>query len=94
MGALLEKIRQAVAGERYVIGAHANIRLRERFITSWQIIAGLAESRLLREKPDDLPHPVVEVEQHLPDGTPVKVVWGWIAHKRVAKLITVHYFDG
>jgi hypothetical protein len=90
---LFRKIKQAVHEERYLIGRHANERLRQRRIPAWQVISGVESGILLRERPDAKPNPVAEVEQRLPDGTPVKAVWAWIEAEGVAKLVTVHFFD-
>lgn len=90
---LLDRIRSAGCEDRFLIGLHANERLRERSIRAWQIVAGLENAKLLRERPEARPNPVVEVEQLLPDGTPVKAVWAWLPAAGVAKLVTVHFFD-
>ncbi len=66
---------------------------RDRGIALWQVIAGIPEAQLLIERPRSLPHPVAEYELILPDGTPVKAVWSYIAPLDVAKLVTVHFFD-
>jgi hypothetical protein len=87
---LLADIRRAVRDERFVVSDHADERLRERKIELWQIIAGVDNGKLLRERLDARPLPTVEIEQVLPDGTTVKAVWGWWAAGNVAKLITVH----
>lgn len=91
MGRLFNNIRNAVEGDRYVIGIHANQRLRERSIPAWQIIGGLSSGRLLLERPHDEPNPVVEVEQLLADGSKVKAVWSWLEADQAAKLVTVHF---
>lgn len=93
MARLFERIRQAVAEERYVIGIHADERLRERRIPAWQITGGLADAKLILERPKDKPHPSIEVEQMLADGTAVKVIWSWLGTDNAAKLVTVHFFD-
>ncbi|HEX4053943.1 MAG TPA: DUF4258 domain-containing protein [Tepidisphaeraceae bacterium] len=93
MGVLAENIRQAVRNERYVFGAHADERLRERRIAGWQILGGLDTAKILRERSDARPNPVAEFEQPLADGTSVKSVWAWISIERTAKLVTVHFFD-
>jgi hypothetical protein len=94
MAALFDRIRDAVGDDRYLVSLHASDRLEERSVTEWQVVSGLAESRLLRERPSDQPNPAVEVEQVLPDGTPIKVVWSWIETDQIAKLVTVHFYDG
>jgi hypothetical protein len=93
MGKLFDQIRAAVAGDRYVVGNHADERLRERGIVAWQVIDGFHMGRLLSERADDLPNPSVEVDQFLADGTPVKVVWSLIVAADTAKLVTVHFYD-
>ena len=93
LGALVDNIRDAVRGERYVFGAHADERLRERRILGWQVLAGLDGAQVVCERPDGQPNPVVEFEELLPDGTPFKAVWAWISSDRTAKLVTVHFYD-
>jgi hypothetical protein len=90
---LLETIRDHVAAGHYIIGQHAAERLDERGILEWQIVDGIEAGRLLSERPGDLPNPAVEVEQVLADGTKVKAVWSFIVRARLAKLVTVHFFD-
>lgn len=93
MGELFTKILQLVADEKYVVGEHASERLDERGIMEWQAVAGLAESKLLAERPSAQPNPAVEVRMTLPDGTEIKAVWSHLRNSGVAKLVTVHYFD-
>ena len=93
MGQLFQRIRKAVREERYVIGRHANERLRERRIPAWQVISGSEHGKLLVERPATSPNPIVEVQQTLADGTPIKAVWAWLSRSRLAKLVTVHFFD-
>lgn len=68
--------------------------MRDRRIVGWQVAAGLDAAKVVRERPSAGPNPVVEFEQILPDGTPIKVVWAWISTDRMAKLVTVHLVDG
>ena len=91
MGQLADNIRKAVRDNRYVIGDHADERLKERRIMDWQVIAGLEDARLLTEREDSLPNPTAEFEASLADGTPIKAVWAWISRLRMAKLVTVHF---
>lgn len=93
MGELFSRIRTAVAEGRYLVGEHAGERLDERGIPDWEVVVGVREGRVIRERPDDRPNASVEVEQLLPDGTSVLVVWSWLPRQRAAKLVTVHYFD-
>lgn len=90
---LFPRIKQAVGDERYVIGRHANERLRQRRIPAWQVISGVESGTLLRERSDARPNPVAEVQQQLADGTPIKAVWAWLEPEGVAKLVTVHFSD-
>ncbi len=59
----------------------------------WQIVAEVDHAKLLLERPDDHPYPAIELEQMLPDGTPVKVIWSYNEKRDRAKLVTVHFFD-
>jgi len=59
----------------------------------WQVVAGLADGKLMAERPDAIPNPAVEVRETLPDGTDIKVVWSYLRQSRVAKLVTAHFFD-
>src|SRR2546421_4155621 len=93
MGKLCDSIRRAVAEERYIIGQHANGRLRERRIPGWQIISGVESAKMLCERPRTKPNPVVEVSQQLADGTEVKVVWSWLSKSKIAKLVTIHFLS-
>ena len=91
MGKLVDNIRRAVREGRFVVSEHVNKRLRERKIVAWQVATGLEKSKLLLERSDGEPHPVVEFHEELADGTPIKAVWAWIPERKVAKLVTVHF---
>jgi hypothetical protein len=93
MGKLSDTIRRLVAEEKYVVGEHAVQRLEDRGILEWQAVFGLENGKLMLERPNDKPNPAVEVEERLPDGTKVKVVWSYLKRSGVAKLVTVHFFD-
>ena len=93
VGQLLDTIRQLVAEEKYVVGEHASERLEERGIMEWQAVAGLADGKLIAERPDAMPNPAVEVRASLPDGTEFKAVWSQLRQSGVAKLVTVHFFN-
>ena len=60
----------------------------------WQAVEGLEDSNLIRERPDAEPNPAIEVSELLPDGTDFKAVWSHLRQANVAKLVTVHFFDG
>jgi hypothetical protein len=93
MGRLFDAIRQLVAEEKYVVGAHASERLEERGIMEWQAVAALADGELIVERPRAKPNPTIEVRECLPDGTQFKAVWSQLRQSGVAKLVTVHFFD-
>lgn len=93
MADLLAQVRDAVAAGRYVISNHADDRLRERRIPAWQVEAGVGDAELVQARPDATPNPVVEVEQILADGTPIKAVWSILPYNHAAKLVTVHFLD-
>jgi hypothetical protein len=59
----------------------------------WQVVAGLADGQLIRERPRSQPNPVVEVREMLPEGTEVMAVWAYLAGSNAGKLVTVHFFD-
>jgi hypothetical protein len=59
----------------------------------WQVVAGLTNGVLLKERLDAQPNPFIEVSQILEDGTMVKAVWSYLGNSGFAKLVTVHYFD-
>ena len=83
-----------VAEERYIIGEHASERLEERGIMEWQVVAGVEDGELIAERLDSMPNPAVEVRESLPDGTEYKAVWSHLPQTGVAKLVTVHFFNG
>ncbi len=91
MDTLFETIRKLVQAGRYIVGQHAVERLEERRLLEWQIVAGLEHGRLVMERPEARPNPVIEVQQLLADGTVVKAVWAHLKSMDVAKLVTVHY---
>ncbi len=93
MGQLFNTIRSLVVAEKYVVGQHAAERLEERGIMEWQAVIGLEDGKLIAERPDAEPNPVVEVAESLPDGTGFKAVWSHLRRSGVAKLVTVHFFD-
>ena len=94
MGELFKTIRRLAAEARYVVGHHASERLEKRGIMEWQVVAGLDDGRLIVERPNAVPNPVVAVREQLPDGTEFKAVWSYVRANSVAKLVTIHFFDG
>ncbi len=89
-GKLFEQIRSAVANDRFFVAWHADERCEERGITAWQLVAGLEEAELVRERPRSKPNPSVVVRQILEDGNEVEVIWSWLGETRQAKLVTVY----
>jgi hypothetical protein len=94
VGKLFQTIRELVRQDRYIIGEHAAERLEERGIIEWDAVDGLEDGALLAERPNAKPNPAVEVGELLPDGTEFKAVWSHLRQANVAKLVTVHFFDG
>lgn len=86
-------IWEALAAGSFVFSDHADNMLAERGIPHWQIIQGMEQAEELGEYPQARPNPKAEFEILLPDGTPAKAVWSWLAISGVAKLVTVHFFD-
>lgn len=93
MGRLFNTIRQLVNADKYLVGLHAAERLESRGIMEWQVVAALADGKLILERPDAKPNPAVEVRERLPDGIEFKAVWCHLRDSGVAKLVTVHFFD-
>ena len=75
------------------MGQHASERLEGRGFLEWQVVAGLEDGELLTEHSEGKPNPTIEVIELLPDGTEFKAVWSYLSQSRVAKLVTVHFFD-
>ncbi len=94
MGTLFRRIQSLVERERYLVGLHASERLEERGILEWQVVAGLKDGELILERLDSRNNPVIEVRESLPDGTEFKAVWSYLNRNDIAKLVTVHFFDG
>ena len=93
MGQLFLTIQTLVRDGKYLIGLHASERLEQRGIMDWQAVAGLDHGTLIGEREHAVPNPSVEVREMLPDGTEFKAVWSFLRQSRVAKLVTVHFFD-
>ena len=54
MGKLFEQVfRSAVANDRFFVAWHANEECEERGITAWQLVAGLEEAELIRERAEE-----------------------------------------
>ena len=93
MGRLFEQIKRAVREDRFLVAWHADERCEERGVTDWQIVSGLREAELVRERTRSKPNPSVVVRQFLPDGSEVEVIWSWLASSDEAKLVTVYFRD-
>ena len=91
MGDLFEKIRAAVREDRFVVSWHADERCEERQVAAWQVVTGLEDAHLERERPASKPHPSIVVREELPDGTEVEVIWAWLAESRRAMVVTVFF---
>ncbi|HUY91668.1 MAG TPA: DUF4258 domain-containing protein [Pirellulales bacterium] len=88
---LVELIKLAVRDGQFVVSVHARQRLAERNVRLWQIESALDEAKIIEDRPDDEPNASIVVEELLPDGTQVTVVWSWLAVSRRAKLVTVYF---
>ena len=93
MGKLLEKIRAAVADDRFVVSWHADERCEEREISPWQLATGIDNATLVFERPQSKPNPSVVVHQSLADGSNVEAIWAWLGESNRAKLVTVYFRD-
>jgi hypothetical protein len=89
VGALFDTIRAAVQEDRHLLACHAD----ERGVSAWQLVAGLAEAELPRERRASRPNPSVVVGQVLPHSVEVEVVWAWLSESRRAKSATVFFRD-
>ena len=90
MGKLFDRIRSAVREDRFLVSWHADERSEEREVAVWQLVAGLEEATLERERPASKPHPSIVVREELADGTEVEVIWAWLPESRRAMLVTVY----
>ncbi len=91
MGKLFDNVREAVREGRYLVSWHADERAEEREVTAWQLVAGLDQATLVRERPRSKPNPSVVVRQLLIDGKDVEVIWSWLPQSRRAILVTVYF---
>jgi len=82
-----------VRNDRFLVGVHADEMCEERLIAAWQVVSGIENAELLRERPSSKPNPSVVVRQVLADGTQVEVVWAWLSQTDRAKLVTVYFPD-
>jgi hypothetical protein len=93
MGTLFSNIIKAIEANRFIVSNHADDRLRERMIELWTLTASVDDARLIVERPNDTPNPSIVLEQTLPDGTTIRVVWSYVDSRSVAVLVTVHFID-
>ena len=97
MEQLFDVIRQLVAwSQRNVISSASTppSGWKSAGIMEWQVVAGVEDGELIAERLDAMPNPAVEVRESLPDGTEYKAVWSHLPQTGVAKLVTVHFFNG
>jgi len=93
MGKILERIRWAVANDLFYVAWHADEKCEDRGITAWQLVAGLKEAELIRERPRSKPNPSVVVRQIREDGSEVEVIWSWLRETTQAELVTVYLVE-
>ena len=86
-----KQIIAAVRGGRWVASSHADDRLAERRIETWQVVEGFDDGETILVDPDAVPNPKILRRQRLPDGIEVVVVWSYDHAARVAKLVTVYF---
>lgn len=60
---------------------------------AWQVVAGMADARLITERRLARPNPIVEMRVPLPNGDECKVVWSLLRGENVAKLVTTYLLD-
>jgi hypothetical protein len=90
---LVELIKQAVREGHFLVSVHARQRLAERKVLLWQVETGLETGAVAEVRPDDEPNSSIVVEEVLPDGRPVTVIWSWLCTTNQAKLVTVYFRD-
>ena len=93
MSKLFDQIKRAVRHDCFLVGWHVDERFEERGVSNWQIVSGLEDAELVRERPRSKPNPSIVVRQTLPDGTEIEVIWSWLAKNSEAKLVTVYFRD-
>jgi hypothetical protein len=87
---LVEKIRDAISDDRFLVSRHASRRLRERGATAWQVIDATLMGRAHRIQVDAEPNPKVLFQLLLADGSEWTAVWSWLGHNKTAKLVPVY----
>ncbi len=90
-GRLFERIRLAVREDRFLVSRHADERAEERDVAVWQLVPGLEEVKLERERPASKPHASIVVREELADGTSVEAIWAWLPESHRAMLVTVYF---
>ena len=93
MSRLFDKIKAAVELERVLVSWHADDQCEHRKVAAWQIVAGVADAKLIQERPSSKPNPSVVLEQILADGSTVQAVWSWLEESERAKLVTVFFLE-
>lgn len=83
---------QFLAG-RFLVTRHARQRMAGRQIRLWQIEAGINNGKTIRIDEQAEPNPTVMLEQALPDGTSMHVVWAWLPTTQEALLVTAYVPD-
>jgi hypothetical protein len=87
------EIVAAIQEDRYLVSLHADERCEERGVTAWQLVAGIENATMLRERPRSKPNPSIVLEQQLADGSVVEAIWAWLAASGRAILVTVYFRD-
>ena len=93
VGKLLDQLVAAIRADHFVVSWHADERCEERGITAWQLVAGIGDAKLVRERPRSKPNPSVVLRQQLVDGSEAEAIWTWLADSGRAMLVTVYFRD-
>jgi hypothetical protein len=93
VGKLFDNLVAAIKSDRFIISWHADERCEDREVSPWQLVAGIEDAQLVRERPRSKPHPSVVLRQQLADGSEAEVIWAWLPDTGRAKLVTVYFRD-
>ena len=93
MGKLFDNVVAAIRSDRYMVSWHADERCEEREVSAWQLVVGINDAQLIRERPRSNPNPSVVLQHELVDGSEVEAVWSWLAESNRAMLVTVYFRD-
>jgi hypothetical protein len=93
VGKLIDNILAAIRADRFIVSWHADERCEERGVAVWQLVAGIEDAELVRERPRSKPNPSIILRQQIADGSDVEAIWAWLAESRRAMLVTVYFSE-